>query len=90
LDEEIQRREQVLHGELVNSAGALVHVSFNNSQRDGHRAGFTFYCGRKVGRNGYANPCLSCDGTCGPTNGCQCLDCHNLDERLKALSSSRR
>lgn len=46
----------------------------------------TYYCGKQVGQAGYANPCGFCDGTCGPTNGCQCKACHRLSfgERLNA------
>uniref|UniRef100_A0A7S4S9A7 RING-type domain-containing protein n=1 Tax=Alexandrium monilatum TaxID=311494 RepID=A0A7S4S9A7_9DINO len=46
------------------------------------------YCGRRVGRAGYhqgphrwdghsVQRC-TCDGRCGPNNGCQCLDCYRL------------
>jgi len=36
-----------------------------------------YYCGRKG-----LYTCLygSCDGVCGPTNGCNCPDCKKLDE----------
>jgi len=37
------------------------------------------YCGRRVGQEGYLNPCSDCDGRCGPTNGCQCRACYALD-----------
>eukprot|EP01065_Artemidia_motanka_P000385 TRINITY_DN1016_c0_g1_i1.p1 TRINITY_DN1016_c0_g1~~TRINITY_DN1016_c0_g1_i1.p1 ORF type:complete len:484 (+),score=120.30 TRINITY_DN1016_c0_g1_i1:56-1453(+) len=38
------------------------------------------YCGRFVGQAGYVAPCGSCDGRCGPINGCQCRDCCALDQ----------
>lgn len=37
-----------------------------------------YYCGRRVLN------CRCCDGHCGPTNGCNCPDCMQLD-----VSSSR-
>lgn len=44
------------------------------------------YCGRMVGRERYSpkynNNC--CDGRCGPTNGCQCKSCAEIDEMTKS------
>jgi hypothetical protein len=34
------------------------------------------YCGARAG---YYNACKTCDGRCGPTNGCACAACHALD-----------
>lgn len=39
------------------------------------------YCGRNVGQGGYYRPCGTCDGRCGPNNGCQCYDCHEMSSR---------
>ncbi|XP_072049397.1 uncharacterized protein [Amphiura filiformis] len=33
-----------------------------------------YYCGRRV------LSCYCCNGHCGPTNGCNCMDCQKLDE----------
>jgi len=35
-----------------------------------------YYCGRK----GLYNCLKTCDGQCGPTNGCNCPDCRKLDQ----------
>ena len=39
-----------------------------------------FYCGEKSDVN-----CGTCDGNCGPTNGCQCTDCMKLDKEFYGL-----
>jgi len=57
-----------------NDQGALVHPSFDSA----HSRQTVFYCGRRVGNVGYHNPCGTCDGRCGPTNGCQCKSCYRL------------
>ena len=43
-----------------------------------HSQSLRYYCGRRVGQSGYKSPCGSCDGTCGPTHGCQCISCSKL------------
>ena len=43
-----------------------------------------FYCGRPSTVN-----CGECDGNCGPTNGCQCLDCLKLDRQFYNLSKTQ-
>jgi hypothetical protein len=60
---------------LVNDAGRAVLV-----------AGGRYYCGVLGGRGGapdpsavYASGCQSCDGQCGPHNGCECIACHSLN-----------
>ena len=82
LDEEVRRRQEVL-GSLVNRNRAQAHVSFNTSR--GHEEDYHFYCGKRVGQAGYYSPCGYCDGICGPTNGCQCVDCHGLDRHYQLL-----
>lgn len=57
-------------------------LSFDNA----HTNSTLFYCGRMVGQRGYHRPCGTCDGRCGPTNGCQCYDCHELS--MRGYSSS--
>jgi hypothetical protein len=58
-----------------NSDGVLVHFNYDGY----HYRGVRSYCGRRVGQDGYHQPCGSCDGRCGPTNGCQCKSCYDLD-----------
>jgi len=59
----------------VNADGAPVSLSFDGA----HSKTIRSYCGRRVGQEGYLNPCQACDGRCGPTNGCQCRACYALD-----------
>ena len=56
---------------LTNSDGAISKPS----QDTIHSKSIRHYCGRVVGQSGYQSPCGGCDGTCGPTNGCQCKSC---------------
>jgi len=63
---------EVAQAPLCNSDGAPVHQSMDTS----HTQSMQYYCGREVGQTGYQNPCGSCDGRCGPTNGCQCKSCY--------------
>jgi hypothetical protein len=44
-----------------------------------HTHSMRHYCGRTVGRDGYAAPCMECSGRCGPSEGCQCRACFKLD-----------
>jgi len=53
-----------------------------------HYHGVRTYCGNRVGLVGYNKPCIHCDGTCGPTNGCQCKSCYKLD--LETLKRARQ
>jgi hypothetical protein len=55
---------------VLNADGAVAYP------KGGH-----YYCGRTVTRAGYhsAPDCFSCDGVCGPGNGCNCVACHALD-----------
>lgn len=39
-----------------------------------------FYCGGKL-----ETPCKCCDGTCGPTNGENCVECMRLDQQKRNL-----
>jgi hypothetical protein len=54
----------------LNSAGRAVHTSQGR-----------YYCGYRGPRSGsaYYNGCQSCDGQCGPSNGCTCSPCHELN-----------
>lgn len=65
-----------------NSHGRTVLVSFDNAHMNRER----WYCGARVGTGGYHNPCGSCDGRCGPSNGCQCKACFQLDEAQVPLT----
>lgn len=45
------------------------------------RDGVHNYCGRNVGGNYWHGvDCYNCDGICGPHDGCNCKDCHELDD----------
>lgn len=44
-----------------------------------HTRKLRHYCGRFIGQDGYHEACGSCDGRCGPNNGCQCESCYNYD-----------
>ena len=64
-------------GAKVNRAG---HVAIKGGSRGGH-GGWTgrspsevWYCGQRKNQC----KCGSCDGRCGPANGCPCDDCHDL------------
>eukprot|EP00808_Paulinella_micropora_P014537 g75808.t1 len=67
-----------------NRDGADTHLSLDSyhTQRQRH------YCGRHVGQSGYANPCGRCDGRCGPTNGCQCKACYEMDNPSASATSA--
>ena len=39
-----------------------------------------FYCGKR-----FNEVCICCNGNCGPTNGCNCVDCMELDVLSRAL-----
>ena len=57
--------------DLVNSAGLAARLGSD---------GRTHYCGGDVGIGGYWQACGGlCNGVCGPTDGCNCEDCHALD-----------
>lgn len=58
----------------LNSVGTVSSLSFDNAF--GHGSKPKYYCGRFVGR--YPSGCDSCDGYCGPSNGCQCDSCAQL------------
>jgi hypothetical protein len=58
----------------MNSIGNVSLLSYDNSY--GHGSTPKYYCGRYVGR--YPSNCGSCDGFCGPSNGCQCDSCSQL------------
>ena len=62
---------------LANDEGISSFPSFNNAIT--HRQSVAYYCGRNVGQSGYAeSSCRSCDGRCGPDNGCQCKACARI------------
>ena len=70
-----------------NDDGANCAVSYCPPSRNGHyNAGFKFYCGRTVGRSNYHpfQQHCTCDGRCGPDNGCQCRSCFILDQQYAA------
>ena len=54
---------------FINSNGACTNLSFD----DWHSQGYKHYCGKLRGYR-----CTSCDGQCGPNNGCQCSACLEL------------
>ncbi len=85
-DEELERREQLLGSLkfLPNRDGANVLLSYNIADHGDHGQRYVFYCGRQVGQEGYHQPCVDCDGRCGPNNGCQCEACYQLDELYDA------
>ena len=65
-----------------NKEGAKVRSSFDGT----HKFKVVKYCGRFVGLEGYENGRCnsnSCQGYCGPTNGCQCSACYDLNEEMK-------
>ena len=51
------------------------------------RDGVHYYCGAKVGPAGYWNGCTTCDGVCGPGNGCNCKACFQLDMAAGATAT---
>ncbi len=52
-----------------------------NSQGDESISyGGNFYCGKIPDENNKYK-CNTCDGRCGPTNGCNCFSCKILDEK---------
>lgn len=67
-----------------NAAGAVTHMSFDNH----HAKRQLHYCGRTVYQDGYENACGSCDGRCGPIEGCQCKDCYKLDNVNSAFATT--
>lgn len=90
LDMEIFKRSLILdctnEDKLpINDAGAKCHVSYDAQSRHNLQGGYKFYCGRNVGSEGYHNRCTSCDGTCGPDNGCQCRSCYALEQKIEIL-----
>jgi hypothetical protein len=46
-------------------------------------SGGHWYCGREVTQLGYhTGGCFTCvSGVCGPHGGCNCQDCHDVDEK---------
>ena len=70
------------HGEVRNRDDRLVRIGFDWL----HDKNYKRYCGKLVGVQGYASGleegqvCLDCDGHCGPTFGCQCRACYELDQ----------
>lgn len=88
---EKQHRERLhLMPELVENPHIM--ISYDNSARcsPGIPANsllrYKFYCGLMVGRENYENQqCRSCDGRCGPDNGCQCRACYQLDRTFHSL-----
>jgi hypothetical protein len=94
LDEVIAQRQQQLGLEVIdifrNQSGHECHVSFCPPSSHG-TSGYKFYCGRRVGREGYQPQVASCrcDGVCGPSNGCQCSDCFALDRRAEVYAITR-
>ena len=61
---------------MVNEDGIRTVLSLDRV----HARQMRHYCGRAVGSRGYFNGlCRTCDGTCGPSNGCQCIACFRLD-----------
>lgn len=64
--------------------GETIQVSCNNSSPhsqfdERRRSHYRFYCSRRMGSNDYHNRCPSCDGRCGPGNGCQCTSCYQME-----------
>jgi len=70
--------------------------------RRSRSSGLRLYCGRRVGRSGYHDGPLrwpghaegqcTCDGTCGPSDGCQCRECYNAsfpEERTQGAEGRR-
>ncbi len=55
---------------VMNSAGHLARLGSTGK----------FYCGEHVD-----GKCGCCDGTCGPTNGCNCVACMRLDIAIRSL-----
>eukprot|EP00667_Euglena_gracilis_P027221 EG_transcript_33421 len=68
-----------------NGDGVPVSASFDSY----HTKMTRHYCGRMVGNAGYQNPCNTCDGRCGPGNGCQCRSCYAYDAQLAARPGGR-
>ena len=60
--------QKKLDAPLTNSVGRPVHLSNGR-----------YYCGFFCGQDAYASGCTSCDGTCGPADGCACGPCHELN-----------
>lgn len=66
-----------------NKDGVPIFTSYDNA----HQQKIMIYCGRIIGQSGYKNPCGSCDGRCGPTNGCQCIACFELQSKFTAKTN---
>jgi len=68
---------------VLNRAGAPAHNALDTL----HDSGARFYCGAsnvKLARPaGKRKACSNCGktGTCGPSSGCQCIDCRALQVR---------
>lgn len=79
-----QDTEEVL-GPMLNNAELMLNtdnIVCRPHLDEVHFDKMLHYCGREVGRSGYSstspnNNC--CDGRCGPTGGCQCQACANVD-----------
>ena len=67
-----------------NSEGVRTFPCFDPA----HAKAVVHYCGRTVGQSGYHSPCGSCDGQCGPANGCQCKSCYEFDHPGGTLYSA--
>lgn len=66
---------------IYNKDGAPTSISFDHY----HTNKFRHYCGRFVGQHGYSSTTRNncCDGRCGPTNGCQCQACYEIDNHIQ-------
>ena len=60
---------------VINCEGVMSIPSFDSVHTGAQR----HYCGRNVGHSRYANQCRTCNGNCGPSNGCQCRACFIID-----------
>ena len=69
---------------VASVAGSTTTVIRNAAGRPVHRGpNGAHYCGAQVGNSGYWTTCTrGCDGQCGPSNGCNCVPCHELDVEL--------
>jgi hypothetical protein len=83
LDESTPQRSLAAVGYFaVNSAGSLSRPSYDSAHLHAQRR----YCGRVVGQGGYHSSCGGgCDGRCGPSNGCQCRECFQLDTYTQSM-----
>lgn len=76
VEEKSSDESKTADDDLINRDGIRTVLSLD----DYHTRQQRHYCGRAIGQRGYFNgPCRGCNGSCGPSNGCQCTACFLMD-----------